>query len=86
MTSSHQAQEPTAVAAYFANVPGSCGMSREHARIAAVFVPSKGWTTYPMHKRISPSWAKKMRREGITSVALKSEGRMADFQIAELVR
>lgn len=84
--SSHQAQEPQAVSQYFSKVPGSCGMSREHARIAAVFTPGRGWTTYPMHKRISPSWAKKMRREGVTCVALKAEGRVADFLIEELVQ
>jgi len=55
--------------------------------IAQAYHPDKGWKTYPMRKRISVSWALKMRAEGYTTVALEiAPGRLADFAIKELVR
>jgi len=55
--------------------------------IAQAFHPDKGWTTYPIKKRISVAWAIKMRREGYTKVALRIwEDRLVDFSLQELVR
>lgn len=43
-----------------------------------------------MRKRISPSWARKLKSEGVTAVALvpvsNPARRPADFQISELTR
>jgi hypothetical protein len=86
---SHQAHEPQAAAEYF-NRYGRVGWpdmgGRDHALIAETFIPGKGWKHYPIRKRISPSWARKMRAEGVTDVALVSAGHRADFRIAELTR
>lgn len=79
----HQATEPPAVAAYF----GRCAEpDREHAVIAQTFTQAKGWKTYPIRKRVSASWLRKLRSEGVTHVALASQGRCADFSIMELLR
>ena len=76
-----QAHEPAAVSAYFGP-----SRDREHAVIAETFHPDRGWKRPSFRKRISPSWARKLRREGVTGVALASAGRLADFRIEELTR
>lgn len=82
-SSTRQAQEPVAVADYFG---GLVGYDREHAVIEETFAPGRGWVRCSMRKRINPTWARKLRREGITAVAVRSAGRLADFQIAQVVR
>ena len=76
-----QAREPSVVATYFGPAH-----DRDHATIAQTFRPGSGWRTYPGRKRISGSWARRLRREGVTDVALACGGRLADFRIGELIR
>lgn len=79
-------QEPAAVAAYFGPLDPRRGEGREHAIVAETFTPETGWKRSPVRKRISGSWARAARRSGITTVALTSAGRLADFRIEELTR
>jgi hypothetical protein len=81
--SGHQATPPAAVERYF----GAETVRADHPIIAQQFRPGRGWTRYPIRKRISPAWARKIRRDdGVTAVALACAGRLADFQIEELTR
>lgn len=73
-----QAQVPATAAKYF-------GANGEHPIIVQAFKAS-GWARYPFKKRISGAWARKMKKEGVTHVALKSGNRVADFRIEELTR
>lgn len=64
--------------------------------VAQAFKPGEGWKRYPFNKRISVSWARKMRREGYVAVALTDTPRpldvslramrVADFTLNEIVR
>ncbi len=54
--------------------------------IAQEFRPGRGWRRAGWRKRASASWLAKLRREGITDVALDVGGRVADFTINELLR
>lgn len=76
-----QAQVPGLVADYF-----GAAARAEHPVIAGVFTPGKGWKRPPANHRVSMSWLRKLRGEGVTSVALDCGGRTADFTIAEVVR
>lgn len=76
-----QAQVPGKIADYFGTAART-----EHPVIAEAFAPGTGWTRYPIRKRVSLSWLRKMRREGVTSVAIACQGRLADFTIAEIIR
>jgi len=81
---SHQSQVPGLVADYF-----KCGTQppfAEYPTIAQTFKPGRGWSTYSGVKRVSLSWLRKLRAEGVTSVALDYQGRVADFTIAEITR
>lgn len=80
----HQSMVPGLVADYF-----KCGTlppPAEFPVIAQTFRPGRGWTQYPGVKRVSLSWLRKLRREGVTSVAIGYQGRVADFTIAEIAR
>lgn len=72
--------------------------ARFYERIAAYFGPdagpvivaeeftAAGWTPRPrFRKRMTHSWARKLRREGVTHVALRAGARTADFALAELL-
>jgi|GEM_PF-2558224 len=78
---SHSAQQPAAVDAYF----GAATTYHDHAIVAATFTPSEGWVRYPIRKRISPSWARQAKKDGVTAVAVTRHERTADFQINELL-
>lgn len=78
---SYQAQVPTKVADYF----GDKGIT-VHPIVAEEFRPGRGWVRSPMRKRISRSWARKLRSEGVTAVQLSALGVLADFQIEEVIR
>lgn len=54
--------------------------------IVQEFRTRKGWIRTVHRKRVSAAWLRKLRREGVTYVALESEGRIADFSIEELLR
>ena len=53
--------------------------------IAQEFKTRKGWTRQTLRKQVSAAWLRKLRREGVTHVALNSDGRTADFSIEELL-
>lgn len=74
----HQAQLPPVAARYF-------GQHAEHPLVEEQFTPGKGWKRTGYRKRISTSWARKLAASGVTDVALRSGGRLADFAIADLV-
>lgn len=61
----------------------------EEAYITQDYHPDRGWQSYAMRKRISPSYARKLKEEGVTAVSLvpvSDPGRApADFQISELI-
>ncbi len=75
---SNHLQTIPAVAAYFG--------SAAQPIVAQEFHPTKGWQHQTYRKRISRSWARKLRRAGISHVALDLDGRLADFSTAELCR
>jgi hypothetical protein len=77
----HQSTVPRVAAAYF-----GCGTQPDlHPIIEAVYRPGRGWKRYPIRKRVSGSCILALRREGVTDVALRSGGRLADFRISELI-
>ena len=76
----HQAQIPPVVLRYF-------GPNTEHPIIEQVFTPGKGWKRYPIRKRISRAWVHRhLRPEGVEKVALRANGRLADFHVKELMQ
>jgi hypothetical protein len=78
-----QAQVPRVVADYF----GGMVDRGRHPVIVEAFIPGKGWRRHrSFRKRVSVSWARKLRAEGVTHVALASGARVADFRIEEVVR
>jgi hypothetical protein len=80
----HQAQVPARIAEYFGcgTLPGAA----EHPVIGQIFRPEVGWRRYTFRKRVSLSWLRKLRAQGVTSVAIDYHGRRADFTIDEVVR
>ncbi len=81
---SHQATVPARIAAYF-------GIDqhppyREFPTIDATWVPGRGWRSYPFTKRVSTSWFRKLRAEGVVSVQVCYGDRHADFDIREVAR
>lgn len=80
---SHQASVPTKVAQYFTAI--GVGTFHNHPIVTKVFTPGKGWKHYPVRKRVSLHWARQVRAEGVTDVALSAGGHEVDFRIEELV-
>lgn len=55
--------------------------------ITEEFAPGKGWHRTNYNKRVSRSWLRKLKGEGITVVGLTVKGRStADFSVAELLK
>jgi hypothetical protein len=83
--SGFQAQVPCLVQEYFGAKPS--GMT-EHPRITQEFVPGTGWRDggFVLGKRVSLSWLRKLRAQGVTVVALSCDSYTADFTIAEIIR
>lgn len=55
--------------------------------VAQEFTPATGWVGRPrFRKTMTMSWARKLRADGVTHVALAAGRRRADFTIAELLR
>lgn len=80
---SHQARVPAMVADYF----GHDVVRDDHPVIGMTFTPGKGWIrTRSTHKRVSLSWLRKLRAEGVTAVLLDCNGRAADFGVVEIIR
>lgn len=84
---SHQAQVPRTVADHFGSrYDGSYGT---HPIIAQAFKPGLGWKRYPIRKRVSCAWLRKMKAAGFTHVGLAINGdghRVADFEIDSVLR
>jgi len=78
-----QSTVPAAVRAYI----GSDYDREDHPIVHQTFRENgRGWQRYPIRKRVSRSWARKARAEGVTWVALSYRGRVIDFPIKALVR
>ena len=73
---------PTAVIKYFGTEVTSAEL---HPIIVSEFKGDKGWIPQTYKKRISRSWALKLRKQGVSYVSLKSGLRQADFSIDEIV-
>ncbi len=55
--------------------------------VAEHFTPANGWRRHPWKKRISRSYARRLKGEGVTCVGLcMASGRIADFKIEALLR
>lgn len=93
---SHQAQVPQIVRDYFGP---DCTTREGHPIIEQEFrlsnpdraLPDLGygrrqWVTTGYRKRVSISWLRKLRAQGVTHVALRHGSRLADFSVAELIR
>lgn len=72
---------PPVAAAYFGPTD-----KHTHPIIRQVFNPAVGWKQYPIRKRVSGSWVRGLKAEGVTHVALESGGRLADFSVRELLK
>lgn len=80
---SKAAQVPAAVADYF-----GLDAQTHHPIVREHFTPGQGWRKAPWNKRVSVSYLRDLRRQGVTHVSLGlfSAGRAADFSVAELLR
>lgn len=56
-----------------------------HPVITQAFDPRRGWQQYPIRKRVSATWLRKMRQDGFTAVRLVMESHASDFSISELL-
>jgi hypothetical protein len=88
----HRARVPAMIADYFRDYfPAEA----THPIITQAFHPDRGWKYYPINKRVSVSWLRKMRAEGYTAIAV-SDGResgtarnvrrVVDFRIDSVLR
>ena len=78
-------EQPVLVAQEFR--PGGGWVTRVGADPIAFDGRIVGRIVGPQHrKRITPSWARKLRAEGVTAVALSCGGRLADFTLSEILR
>lgn len=54
--------------------------------VAEHFTATNGWRAHPSKKRISRSYARRLKREGVTCVGLRmAPGPIADFKIEALL-
>lgn len=86
---SYQSQVPQLVAEFFRpamQLHLSCGGSIEHPFITATFAPRGGWKRYPGRKRISASWARRLKAQGYTCIELSAYGHRADFKLGDIIR
>lgn len=74
----HTGRPPRALTEAYPGVPGI---------IAEEYHPARGWRPYRAALHITPSFARKLRAEGVTMVSIRiAPGRRADFTTAELAR
>jgi hypothetical protein len=79
----HQAQVPGRIAEYFqAHHPDV----EEHPVITAEYRTGRGWRPQVYRKRVSLSWLRKLKSEGVTAVQVTAGGFSPDFQIDEIIR
>lgn len=85
-----QTQVPAKIAEYF-------GISTSPAYadfpvIAQTFRPvapgrrNAGWKRYAGTKRVSVSWVRKLKAQGVTAIAVAYNGRTADFSVDEIIK
>lgn len=80
---SHRAQVPALIAGYFAaHHPGVS----DHPVITQEFTPGRGWVRQGFRKRVSVSWLRKLKAEGVTSIQVSAGGYSADFTVDEIIR
>lgn len=91
--SGRQSQVPQVIADYFKRymIGGEHAVldSEAHPVIYQTFTPGKGWTRYPGRKRVSCSWVRKLRREGVTCIAVVSPywpNRVVDVTVAAVLK
>ena len=54
--------------------------------ITQTFTPGTGWQDWTRYRKgITASWARKLRKAGVTAVALTDGRRVADFTLVELL-
>ncbi len=75
---SHKTRPIPIVAAYF-------GDSGAIPIVESEFTSSGGWRRAAGRKRISASYARKLRTDGVTAVALTHKNQVADFLLVELM-
>ena len=75
---SHSIEPIPVVAQYFDDPQAKPVIEQE-------YVPGRGWRDTGYNKRVSKAWLRKLRQEGVTSVALEYGGRVADFRVDELL-
>lgn len=87
-----QAQVPTVVADYCRKFVGP---DYEHPVVVQVFKPGVGWRTTNYAKRVSVSWVRKLKTEGVTAVAVSPipqrkrwdrSDRTIDFTVKEILK
>lgn len=77
-----QAQVPRVAADYFRRHPLGSGT---HPIITHLFHPGRGWVSQlGWRKRISGAWARKLRTQGVTHVALSNGIVRAEFTTKDL--
>lgn len=84
IVSSHQSQVPSLVQKYIDGVAVDSTFGI-HPIVSQIFIPDRGWKRYPIRKRVSRSWARKAKLEGVTDVQLSWGRHLADFRIKELM-
>lgn len=80
---SHQAQVPGLIADYFSRIHPDV---TEHPVITAHWTPGKGWRRQTYRKRVSVSWLRKLKAEGVTDIQVSAGGYTPDFSIAEILK
>lgn len=74
---------PIPIVSEYARLVGS---DRDLPIVVREFKPSRGWGRSAWRKHLSGSYARKLRAEGVTHVALDINSRQPEFSIEELLR
>lgn len=91
MTASRCARVPALVYDYFVTarcyegVEGIFRILESHPIVVSTFGTGRGWTTTNYRKRVSCSWLRKLKTQGVTHVGLGVGSRVADFGINEIL-
>ena len=81
--SDHSSKVHPKIAAYFGIEERP--HSDQHPTVWQVFSPQHGWRNETWRKRVSLTYLRTLRREGVVAVAIRAaDGRLADFAISEV--
>jgi hypothetical protein len=83
MTTDHHAQVPGLIAEYFKRCHH--GLS-QHPVITQTWTPGIGWKRQTFRKRVTCSWLRKLKGEGVTAVQVSADGYLPDFTIDAVLR